>query len=253
MGDGIVMAQAVGADVTGMGWTQLMPLSFAKTGNIAFGGVDNSVLISPTTGKRYVDEMSERDVLSIAAFKNGIKMMGGNGVYYYISGKHSAGPQYGPQLPDAEDCQYTLKTSQLPQLFKKLGLRTDVNTVITTIRNFDKAIMAHKQPADVGRRYAVATIGSCTKRADGSYDASTYNLDDSEIIFRILSPATHHTMGGLRIDTERRVIGTNGKPIPGLYAAGEVTGGIHGGNRLGGNALTEVLVSGRVAARTCGR
>jgi fumarate reductase flavoprotein subunit len=57
-------------------------------------------------------------------------------------------------------------------------------------------------------------------------------------------------MGGLRIDTHRRVLDKSGKPIPGLYAAGEVTGGFFGGNRLGGNALTEVMVSGRIAARS---
>ena len=63
-----------------------------------------------------------------------------------------------------------------------------------------------------------------------------------------LAPATHHTMGGLVVDEKRHVLDASGKPIPGLYAAGEVTGGIHGGNRLGGNALTEILVSGRIAA-----
>ena len=55
-------------------------------------------------------------------------------------------------------------------------------------------------------------------------------------------------MGGLVVDEKRHVLDASGKPIPGLYAAGEVTGGIHGGNRLGGNALTEILVSGRIAA-----
>lgn len=252
-GDGILMAQSIGAAVTGMGWTQMMPLSFAKTGNIAFGGVDNCVMLRPTDGKRYVDEMSERDVLSLAAFENGIQMLGGNGAHYYIAAEYSSGPQYGPVLPDAEDCQYTVKVSELPRLFKKLNLKTDVNAVINTIRKFDKAIMTGKQPNDVQRRYAVATIGYCKKRTDGTYDASTYNLEDTKVIFRILAPATHHTMGGLCIDTSRRVLDTKGKPIPGLYAAGEVTGGIHGGNRLGGNALTEILVSGRIAAKTAGK
>lgn len=63
-------------------------------------------------------------------------------------------------------------------------------------------------------------------------------------------PALHHTMGGLRIDTLARVLDTNGEPIPGLYAGGEVTGGIHGGNRLGGNAVTDTVVFGRLAAQS---
>ncbi len=63
-----------------------------------------------------------------------------------------------------------------------------------------------------------------------------------------MAPSTHHTMGGLVVDTKRHVLNADGSVIPGLYAAGEVTGGIHAGNRLGGNAIVEVLVSGRTAA-----
>ena len=64
------------------------------------------------------------------------------------------------------------------------------------------------------------------------------------------SPAVHHTMGGVRIDTLCRVYNENGEIIPGLYAAGEVTGGIHGANRLGGNALTDTVVFGRIAGQS---
>ena len=64
-----------------------------------------------------------------------------------------------------------------------------------------------------------------------------------------MAPSPHHTMGGLTTDTDRHVLDTNGAIIPGLYAAGEVTGGIHGGNRLGGNAIVEIFVSGRTAAQ----
>ena len=60
-------------------------------------------------------------------------------------------------------------------------------------------------------------------------------------------PAIHHCMGGLRIDAQARVIDIWGKPIPGLFAAGEVTGGIHGSNRLGGNAIPDCIVFGRIA------
>ena len=63
-----------------------------------------------------------------------------------------------------------------------------------------------------------------------------------------MAPSTHHTMGCVEVDTERHVLDTEGNIIPGLYAAGEVTGGIHGGNRLGGNAIVEIFVSGRTAA-----
>lgn len=57
----------------------------------------------------------------------------------------------------------------------------------------------------------------------------------------------HHTMGGIKINTNAQMVGTDGKVIPGLYAAGEVTGGIHGLNRLGGNAIADVMTFGRTA------
>ena len=64
-----------------------------------------------------------------------------------------------------------------------------------------------------------------------------------------MSPAAHHTMGGLKINADTQVLDKAGTPIPGLYAAGEVTGGIHGGNRLGANAIPDVLNYGRLAGQ----
>jgi len=65
-----------------------------------------------------------------------------------------------------------------------------------------------------------------------------------------VQPGIHYTMGGLEIDEQTRVIDKNGKPIPGLYAAGEVTGGVHGANRLGGNSISETITFGRIAGAT---
>lgn len=73
---------------------------------------------------------------------------------------------------------------------------------------------------------------------------------DGVILATPRKPAVHHTMGGLKIDTETRVINTDGQVIPGLFAAGEVAGGIHAGNRLGGNALSDIFTFGRIAAIT---
>ncbi|MBR3739163.1 MAG: FAD-binding protein, partial [Clostridia bacterium] len=65
-----------------------------------------------------------------------------------------------------------------------------------------------------------------------------------------IAPGIHHTMGGVKINTSAQVINTNGDVIPGLFAAGEVTGGVHGGNRLGGNAVADIVVFGRIAAES---
>ena len=62
-----------------------------------------------------------------------------------------------------------------------------------------------------------------------------------------IAPGIHHTMGGVKIDTATEVINTEGKPIPGLFAAGETTGGVHRGNRSGGNAVCDFVVFGRIA------
>ena len=63
-----------------------------------------------------------------------------------------------------------------------------------------------------------------------------------------VGPAVHHTMGGIKINTSAQVIDTAGAAVPGLFAAGEVTGGVHGGNRLGGNAVADITIYGKIAA-----
>jgi fumarate reductase flavoprotein subunit len=102
---------------------------------------------------------------------------------------------------------------------------------------------------DVGKAIASRTIGNVEQNEDGSYNVDTYDLDNALLTIRLMAPSTHHTMGGIQVDTNRHVLDASGNVIPGLYAAGEVTGGIHGGNRLGGNAIVEIFVSGRTAAK----
>jgi fumarate reductase flavoprotein subunit len=246
-GDGLDMAEKAGAVLTGMGWTQLMPLSYIDYGNLAFGSVSDAVFISAKSGHRFVDESLERDVLSAKAFENGITLYGKQGAYLYIGGEETTEPneKRGVDVPGK---QYARTAAQLPELLKTLKVRVSADTILKAIRDYDMAVMDSQQPADVSKRYATNTIGKVKRLKDGTYDKSTYSLDSALLTIRVLAPATHHTMGGLVVDEQRHVLDAGGKPIPGLYAAGEVTGGIHGGNRLGGNALTEILVSGRIAA-----
>ena len=246
-GEGLDMAEKAGAALTGMGWTQLMPLSYTDYGNLAFGGVSDAVFVSPKNGRRFVDESLERDVLSAKAFESGISLYGKHGVYLYIGGEETTEPNEKRGV-DVAGKQYACKPAQLPELLNKLKINVSADAILKTIRDYDSAVMDGRQPADVSKRYATNTIGRVTRLKDGTYDKSTYSLDSTLLTIRTLAPATHHTMGGLVVDEKRHVLDANGKPIPGLYAAGEVTGGIHGGNRLGGNALTEILVSGRIAA-----
>lgn len=248
-GDGIAMAKAAGAATTGEGFTQLMPISWIDNGNLAFGGGDYAIYINPSTGLRFVDETSERDVLSLAEFKNGIEFNGAKGVFIEIANAESPIP--GPYPYKEEDVayrQYVRDISELEALFKEIGFETDVDTVKATIEAYDKAIIEGRQPENAGKKQASALVGSAKRNEDGTYDESSYTLEGVKLRIRLLAPSTHHTMGGLVIDTERHVLDAEGNVIEGLYAAGEVTGGIHGGNRLGGNAIVEIFVSGRIAA-----
>ena len=251
-GDGLDMAEKAGAALTGMGWTQLMPLSYTDYGNLAFGSVSDAVFISPKNGRRFVDESLERDVLSAKAFENGVSLYGKRGVYLYIGGEETTEPNETRGV-DVPGKQYACKPAQLPELLKSLRINVSADSILNAIRDYDMAVMNGGQPADVNKRYATNTIGNVTRRKDGTYDKSTYSLENTTLTIRPLAPATHHTMGGLVVDDKRHVLDANGMPIPGLYAAGEVTSGIHGGNRLGGNALTEILVSGRIAASSVTR
>lgn len=124
------------------------------------------------------------------------------------------------------------------------GYAANISKVIATNRYWNPQYLTNRMAST--NRFSQQGDGIDMAERVGA--ATTYSLDETLLTIRLLAPATHHTMGGLVVDEQRHVLDANGKPIPGLYAAGEVTGGIHGGNRLGGNALTEILVSGRIAA-----
>jgi len=109
--------------------------------------------------------------------------------------------------------------------------------------------MGQGEYPDVGKAIASRTVGNVEMNEDGSYNVESYDLENTVMTIRLMAPSTHHTMGGVVVDTSRHVLTADGAVIPGLYAAGEVTGGIHGGNRLGGNAIVEIFVSGRTAAQ----
>lgn len=254
-GDGIVMAQAVGADVTGMGYTQMMPISWIDDGDLAFGSGAYCVYINPTTGRRFVNETSERDVLSLNEFRNGIEVNGVQGVFMEIANADERVFPYAylnadrsMQNHDVEWRQYVRTIDEFAELFAQLGFACDANTVIETIKAYDMAYMTDGEYPDVDKTGASRLIGTANL-VDGKYDVDSYTLDGVELRIRIMAPSTHHTMGGLKVDIDRHVLATDGSIIPGLYAAGEVTGGIHGGNRLGGNALVDIFVSGRTAAQ----
>lgn len=252
-GDGIKMAQAVGAATIGEGWTQMMPLGWVDNGNLAGGAGENVIYVNPETGKRYVDESAERDVLSEGGFENGMseakaKELGLKyvpGIYVEISNVGTTAGSGGfNNLPD--DVEGRMIFRSVEETAELIGC--DAETLRQTIMDYDNYVMGVAKELEVEKLSYRGTVGQVEVDDNGNYLPETYSLD--KIRVRFLAPSTHHTMGGLVTDTDRRVLNENDEAISGLYAAGEVAGGIHAGNRLGGNAITEIIVSGRIAGNS---
>lgn len=246
-GDGIKMAEKVGATTTGEGWTQMMPLGWVQGGNLAFGGGEDVIYLNPETGKRYIDESAERDVLSLGGFENGMEHNGVKGVFIEVGNKETGIPgPYPYKDEDVEMRQYVRDLDGAAELFKELGVNISKEQLEESIKEYDMYVMGESDSLEIPKESYRSIIGNAEKDENGKYKPDTYKI--GEIRIRFMAPSTHHTMGGLLVDTGRRVLDKEEKPIEGLYAAGEVTGNIHGGNRLGGNAILEIIASGRVAA-----
>lgn len=218
-GDGIVMAEAAGADLVGMGYAQLMPSSHPVDGSLfsgIWGSAETQVFVNKE-GKRYVNEYAERDVLSKAALEQT------DGIFYIICDNKIA---KDADVAGMEAKGNVVVADTLEELAEKLGIPAD--TFVETIERYNSFVDAQKDD-DFGK----PLFGE--------------KIDEAPFVATPRSPSLHHTMGGVKIDTDTHVISTEGEIIPGLYAAGEVCGGIHAGNRLGGNAMTDFLVFGRIA------
>ena len=228
-GDGIVIATRHGADTTGMNYVQVYPLATPGTGALQgrarkMSGLDDVIDVNKN-GERFVKEDARRDEF-VAAIK---KQPGG--VVYDINDSSIVKPlnSFNEDVETLVSIGRIYKADSLADLAKQLGMPAD--KLEATVAEFNKMVEAKNDPK-FGRKLFDRPIVKppfyATPRA----------------------PSIHHTMGGLQISTNAQVLDKKGKPIPGLYAAGEVTGGIHGSNRLGGNATADVLTFGRIAAKS---
>ncbi len=230
-GDGIIMGQEVGADLVGMGFIQLMPSSHPETGSLSgglWGSAESQVFVN-SAGQRFVNEYSERDTLAKAALEQEDQL------FYIICDSVTAGISpdntnlWGDNVDDLIASGSVYKADTLEELALQLGM--EENALVDTINQYNGYTEAGVDP-----EFGKSNFGP--KIEVGPFYATPR------------SPSVHHTMGGLAIDTETRVLDTNGNPIPGLYAAGEVTGGIHAGNRLGGNAIADIMTFGKIAGES---
>ena len=224
-GQGIDMATAVGAATVDMDQIQIHPtVHIEEDGNahlITEGLRGDGAILVNAEGKRFYDEVSTRDKVSAAIIAQPEKsawlvvdqsMVDKSAV---IAGYIKSG--------------YTVTGATYEELAKAMGV--DETTFVSTMNTWNQAVEA-KSDAEFNR----------TSFANPLTAAPYYAIK--------ITPAVHHTMGGIVINPKAEVLNEKGEAISGLYAAGEVTGGVHGANRLGGNAVADFVVFGRISGQS---
>ncbi len=218
-GQGIVMAEAVGAATVDMEQIQIHPTVQFDTAALITEGLrgDGAILVN-AEGKRFIDEVGTRDVVSAAEIAQ-------TGSYSWLV-VDQAMVDASTVIQGYIKKGYTFTGNTYEELAEAIGV--DAAAFAETMNTWNGYVEAKNDP-DFGR----------TSFANQLNTAPYYAIK--------VSAGVHHTMGGLKINTSAEVLDTNGNAIPGLFAAGEVTGGVHGANRLGGNAVTDIVVFGRIA------
>lgn len=221
-GDGIELGQDVGAALDDIEQIQIHPTTDPESGYMFTEGLrgDGAILLN-SEGKRFTNELLTRDVVSA----NILKQEGG--IAYLVTNE-----------------EMKEENAALAGYIKK-----GYATVCETLADVAKAIGAEEEAVTESmEKYKNAVANG--KDEEFERDHLTQDLAEGPYYILKVTPGIHHTMGGLKIDTNTHVMSTEGTVIKGLYAAGEVTGGIHGANRIGGNAVTDIIVFGRIAGKT---
>lgn len=258
-GEGMMIAQEAGAALFQMEQIQFLPSAGSGAGQLNIS----------ETGERVVNESGRRDELSLTSFAARNRVVpgsyGGTGRVYGLqnaTGVNAQGNAVDPANPTSADVAHRV----INHLYFNRGLTTAGNNTDRTgwtadhvaaydefLANFEDTVrnynQSYKSPAVtdyVHKLEKTGTIGPTS--LDGSL-----NTLGNEMGFGGLNspgmPNVHHTMGGIEINAKTEVLDTAGKVIPGLYAAGECIGGLHGSNRIGGNAVTDIVTFGRIAGQ----
>ena len=218
-GQGIAMAQAVGAAVVDMDQIQIHPTVQADTAALITEGLrgDGAILVN-AEGLRFIDEVGTRDVVSAAEIAQ-------TGSYSWLI------------VDDA-----MVQASSTIQGYVKKGF-------VFTGATYEELAAVTEMPAEAFAATMNAWNGYVAEKNDPDFGRVSFTkpLDTAPFYAIKVTAGIHHTMGGVKINTQTQVLTEAGEAIPGLYAAGEVTGGVHGANRLGGNAVSDFVVFGRIA------
>ena len=222
-GDGIVMAQALGADLVDIEQIQLHPTVEQTTSILITESVrgDGAILVNQG-GERFTNELLTRDAVSAAELAQ-------EGSYAYIIFDQKLRDNL-KAIEKYVKSGITVQADTIEGLAEQLGIGPA--TLAKTLNDWNE-IVKNQRDTQFGR-----TTGMKENLTTAPYYAIK------------IAPGIHHTMGGVKINTAAEVINTDGAAIPGLFAAGEVCGGVHGGNRLGGNAVADIVIFGRIAAES---
>ncbi len=229
-GDGLVLAEAVGANLIDLEYIQLLPMGDPATGSLSGNieqGVENRIFVNKD-GNRFVAEDERRDVMTKALFEQTDAYM------WVILDQHSyptgdTKNNFNETIDQLVAEGRAFKADTLEDLAKQIDV--DPANLVASVEGFNKAVEAGGNDP-MGRKLFMDKIDTAPFYAGGRM------------------PTVHHTMGGIQINTDAQVLSKDGAVIKGLYAAGEVTGGVHGTNRLGGNALADITVFGRIAGKS---
>lgn len=221
-GDAFKMVEKFNAELVQMEQIQIHPTVVKGTGIMITEAVrGNGAILVNKTGKRFINEMETRDIVSAAVLK-------GPGKVAYLVFDQSVRDSLKAIEGYAKQGLLT-EAQTIAELAEKLQINAD--SLEATVRTYNDFVQ-NKNDADFGRN------ASSMERAIAN--APFYAIE--------IEPAIHHTMGGLKINSKAEVLNASGEAIPALFAAGEVTGGVHGAERLGGNAVADFCVFGNIAA-----
>lgn len=222
-GDGIIMAEAIGANLVGMEWIQMVTMSASAVA----ADIENTIQVN-TEGKRFVKEDGRRDEICSAILEQEgsfcWRILDAHLAVDQLGGISYKGKNIDEEMVGNGTC---FKGETLEDLAAQIGVPADA--LVQTVNEYNTYVDGAPDP--LGRMVFDQKLDK------GPFYALRYEAQ------------FHHTMGGVEINGDAQVLNTSGEIIPGLFACGEVTGGIHGANRLGGNAIADVITFGRIAGQ----
>lgn len=233
-GDGITMAEKLGAQLVDMEYIQTYPTCDPETGTLLYVGdvrLEGRSILVNKEGKRFVEELERRDVISRAtvAQTDSVSYMFWDEASMEAS---KVNVKHKKEYDNLIERGILVKADTIEEAAAHFGI--DAEELKKTVANYNEY-------ASNGKDLEFNKRGELVAFTDGPY----YIMKSR--------PAIHHTMGGIKINTNAEVLNASGEVIDGLYAAGEVTGDIHGTNRLGSDAIADITVFGRVAGRNAAK